>query len=337
MRKILIMILCCALLLFATGCADKNIPGLQSEYEVSVGEVWSLPVGDAVYTCSDDNVEIANGKFIARKRGSYTVTVKLDDTAQNITVNAVKNLAPKIAVADFTYAEPGKVMFPAYECRDCEGELLTCSVTVQKDGQAIATDEEGFEATEPGEYTAVYTAEDDAGNRASQESVIFVRENATNEAVFAPLESVWGSQQFYGNFGFKNSYSTEIKWGNEAGSTKLSYTVDRDPWIGLIFLRNVLIADTTGYSRIVFHIYSTAEWNLNFSPNWVSSKGYIIYPDQWNTVELSVDMLKNSSINDHINDYWYLDAANALALIFADYTNLMGKFDVYFGNIYLVK
>lgn len=47
-------------------------------------------------------------------------------------------------------------------------------------------------------------------------------------------------------------------------------------------------------------------------------------------------MLKESSRNAHISASWELDGANALAIIFADYNNMMPRFDVYFGNVYLV-
>lgn len=331
-KKIISLIACCAFAILLCACGNKDVLNL----ETSVGKTLYLPTGvNTALTCDDENVQISNGAFVATAAGIYTVKSKTGNKTDEIVVTVKNDARPTINADEFVYAVSGTVTLPTAECFDACGKPLDYSTTVKKDGaEVVVTD--GKITAEAGEYVLTYDCADDDGNAAQKQTTLFVRGEAFDKTCYMPLETEWGSKQFFRNYNLKNTYSDEMKYGNEKGSTRISFTDDRDPWAGFIFTKNVLTSDIRGYSKMVFHIYNDSEYSLYFNPNWVSQKGYELKPKQWNTVELGTSMLKESSRNAHISASWELDGANALAIIFADYNNMMPRFDVYFGNIYLV-
>ncbi len=333
MKKKMISLLLAVLFCFAFCACGKTE---KISLETAVGKTLSLPTGaGVVLSCDDENVQISNGLFVASAAGTYTVKSKVGKKTTEITVTVNAVARPVINVDDFTVHTVGTVTLPLAECFDACGKSAGYTVSVKK-GDAEVPAENGKITADAGEYTLLYECTDGDGNKATKQTTLFVRDKAFGDACYMPLETKWGSEQFFRNYNLKNGYSTEIKYGGEVGSTKISFTADRDPWAGFIFTKNVLIPDISKYSKMVFHIYNDSEYALFFNPNWVSQKGYELRPKQWNTVELGTSMLKESSRNTQITDRWETDAANALAIIFSDYSNLMPRFDVYFGNIYLV-
>lgn len=333
MKKKIISLLLVALFGFAF-CACGKTENIS--LETSVGEMLSLPAGaGVVLSCDDSGVQISNGLFVASAAGTYTVKSKVGKKTTEITVTVKNNSKPVINAVDFTTHTSGTVTLPEAECFDIFGKSAGYTVSVKKGDAEVPVSDGKITAT-AGEYTLLYECTDGAGNKATKQTTLFVRDSAWENACYMPLETEWGSMQFFRNYNLKNGYSTDIKYEGEAGSAKISFTADRDPWAGFIFTKNVLVPDISKYSKMIFHIYNDSEYALFFNPNWVSQKGYELRPKQWNTVELGTSMLKESSRNTQITDRWETDAANALAIIFADYTNLMTRFDVYFGNIYLV-
>ncbi len=333
MKKKMISLLLAVLFCFAF-CACGKTENIS--LETAVGKTLSLPTGaGVVLSCDDSSVQISNGLFVASAAGTYTVKSKVGNKTTEITVTVKAATRPVINVDDFTVHTSGTVTLPLAECFDACGESAGYTVSVKK-GDAEVSVTDGKITAEAGEYTLLYECIDGYGNKATKQTTLLVRDSDFDKACYMPLETKWGSEQFFRNYNLKNGYSTEIKYDGEAGATKISFTADRDPWAGFIFTKNVLIPDISEYSKMVFHIYNDSEYTLFFNPNWVSQKGYELRPKQWNTVELGTSMLKESSRNTQITDRWETDAANALAIIFADYNNLMPRFDVYFGNIYLV-
>lgn len=331
-KKIFSLIVGCAFALSLCACGNKDVLNL----ETSVGKTLYLPTGaNTVLTCDDESVQISNGAFVATVAGTYTVKAKTGNKTDEIIVSVKNDVRPTINVTEFVCAASGTVTLPMAECFDACGKPLDYSATVKKDGSEIAVTD-GKITVEAGEYTLTYSCADGNGNTAQKQTTLLVRGEAFDKTCYMPLETEWGSKQFFRNYNLKNTYSDEMKYGNEKGSTRISFTDDRDPWAGFIFTKNVLTPDISGYSKMVFHIYNDSEYSLYFNPNWVSQKGYELKPKQWNTVELGTSMLKESSRNAHISASWELDGANALAIIFADYNNMMPRFDVYFGNVYLV-
>ncbi len=331
-KKIISLLL--VLLLGAAFCACGKTDPIS--LETSVGEMLSLPSGaGAVLSCDDTRVQISNGSFIASAAGTYTVKSKIGKKTAEITVTVKNDARPVISVEEFTVHTSGTVTLPVAECSDASGKSAGYTVSVKK-GDAEVAVADGKITADAGEYTLLYECTDAHGNKATKQTTLFVRDTAWDKACYMPLETKWGSEQFFRNYNLKNGYSTDIKYDGEAGSTKISFTADRDPWVGFIFTKNVLVPDISKYSKMVFRIYNDSEYALFLNPNWVSQKGYELRPKQWNTIELGTAMLKESSRNTQITERWETDAANALAIIFADYNNLMPRFDVYFGNIYLV-
>ena len=331
-KKIISLIMCCALVLTLGACGKKGT----LNFETTVGEMLSLPSGaNTVLSCDDKNVQISNGLFIASVAGTYTVKSKTGNYTTQIIVKVKHDGKPIITVDEFTYAISGTVTLPVAECFDLYGANIDYTVTVEKDGLDVAVTD-GKITADVGEYTLTYSCVDVAGNTAKKKTTLFVRDEALAKVCYMPLETEWGSKQFFRNYNLKNTYTDEIKYENEKGATRISFTDDRDPWAGFIFTKNVLTSDISSYSKMVVHIYNDSDYSLFFNPNWVSQKGYELKPKQWNTIELGIEMLKESSRNAHIKNSWDLEGANALAIIFADYNNMMPRFDVYFGNIYLV-
>lgn len=208
-------------------------------------------------TCDDESVQISNGAFVATVAGTYTVKAKTGNKTDEIIVSVKNDVRPTINVTEFVCAASGTVTLPMAECFDACGKPLDYSATVKKDGSEIAVTD-GKITVEAGEYTLTYSCADGNGNTAQKQTTLLVRGEAFDKTCYMPLETEWGSKQFFRNYNLKNTYSDEMKYGNEKGSTRISFTDDRDPWAGFIFTKNVLTPDISGYSKWYFTSITTA-------------------------------------------------------------------------------
>lgn len=336
MKRILILILsvvCSGLALSFSACSV----GQNSEkIEANAGEINYFANASASYSCEDDSMIISGNKFIPTQAKEYTVSVHSGKVKGKILVRASDRLAPEISVpAPFKYVKTGDKVVLEAECKDAVCGTVTPDVTVQNPtGQSVAVENGSFTASTEGEYTVTFTAEDASGNKSTETVVVCANDN-DRTGVFAPLETKWGSQQFFRHYNMYNEYSTEIKREGELGSTKITFTSDLTPWNGVIFFKNTLIPDLSEYKTMRFWVYNEATEQMPLRVNWIN-RIYWLAPNEWTEITVSVADLKQQCFNASIRDFWYLEDANGMLLCFYDSQNSFPRFNIYLSNINLI-
>lgn len=339
MKKIFAALLCIIFVLPLFACGKTfDADGLDNNYEVYTGKEFCLPYIDGIrYECKDKSL-IINGNFvIATEVKNYTVKAVSEKKEKIITLTASDVTPPSINPGtSFKYASVGEVELFKTECFDDVDGFITPSVKVYdgNDKEIEVIDNKFFAETE-GEYKIVYTAKDRSGNTVTEKAVIFVSADESKQDVLFPMESSWAQDKFFRHWNMKQEYSTEKKIPGEAGSTKISFTADLQPWAGCAFIKDVLITDISEYKYLTFSVYNDSEYKLSFRPQWV--KTVELAPYAWTEVRLNVSDLKNASIGAIIKEQWNIEDANGLALVFYDSVNLFERFDVYFSNLKLSK
>lgn len=339
MKKLITAILCILFAFSLTACNDSfSAEGLEDSYEISAGKEFCLPYITGVeYECGDGSLVI-NGNFVtATEAKTYTVTAKIGKKEKTFSINVKDDTPPVIRQEhSFKYAPVGEIEISAVDCFDEVDGFITASAKVYDDsGNEVQVSGNRFIAEHEGEYKVVYSAKDKSGNEATADAMIFASDDPGKADVLFPMESSWAQSKFFRHWNMNQSYSTEKKISGEAGSTKISFTADLQPWAGCAFIKEVLITDISEYKYLTFSIYNDSEYKLVFRPQWV--KTLELTPYAWTEVKLNVSDLKNGSIGAIIKEQWNVEDANGFALVFYDAVNLFERFDVYVSNIKLTK
>jgi hypothetical protein len=92
---------------------------------------------------------------------------------------------------------------------------------------------------------------------------------------------------------YRATYSTEVKYGGELGSVKITCSRDGD---GYFVLSNTLIKDVSKYDYIEFQVYNPSDSDIYIAVAWV--KGVTIPAGEWGTVRVDVASYLNNAITD---------------------------------------
>lgn len=241
MKKVLATLLCVMFIIPLFACGKTlDADGLGNSYEVYTGKEFCLPYIDGIkYECEDKSL-IINGNFvIATEVKKYTVKAVSEKSEKIITITASDATPPSIVFENsFKYAPVGEVELFKTECFDEVDGFITPSVKVYDyENKEIEVNNNKFYTEKEGEYKIVYTANDRSGNTATENAVIFVSDDESKQNVLFPMESSWAQDKFFRHWNMKQEYSTEKKLPGEAGSTKISFTADLQPWAGCAFIK----------------------------------------------------------------------------------------------------
>ncbi len=96
--------------------------------------------------------------------------------------------------------------------------------------------------------------------------------------------------------GFKVSYSTDVKYGDELGSVKITCSTSGD---GYFVISNPLIKDISAYDYIEFQVYNASERGIYIAVAWIA--GVTVQPGQWATIRVNVSSYNEGDITDPWN------------------------------------
>lgn len=332
------------LLLFTAmfaGCGGQSM-----EVTIEYGESYSVPFySGCSYTLKDSKgkeVELFNHTFFAEDFDGYTLSI---GGSKNLTINykVVDNTAPVIRSEypfKFVYELNKKVELPTINVTDnaSGNSNVTYKITNDKDGTELNVENGGFIPTAYGQYTLTVSATDEKGNVGKKE----VYYNVTSDyneltSVIANFSGKNGVNHIVNERGFNVSYSDQVKYANEMGSTALY--VNGDNWFQANFqLHAPIMYDLTNTKGFGLNVYNSLNADIFMAINWTFV--YTLPKGQWTEIfipakeygefaECDAPLFSVKSNIDDITGMYF-------ALYTADKTGL-SKGNVYFSDMYVVN
>ena len=209
------------------------------------------------------------------------------------------------------------------------------------DATAVMTDAKGttidlangFTPTKTGEY--LYTISAKNGEVETKETVYFYVEENTDcyKNKIASFDKSYGVNHFRQATGIEISYSTDYKYENEVGSTKVS--VDSRKGGELYFsLGNFHIKDLTESKGIIFYVYNNNPGHIKLYFNWTNAT--TLMPHSWNKVYVNESGLQEfeQSYTPLLEKNFSLVSVDGLEIELGQTATADSVYDLYFSALY---
>ena len=144
--------------------------------------------------------------------------------------------------------------------------------------------------------------------------------------VIAYYDEIWGSLQggfFWGDCN-KQEFVTDVKYGDEAGSLKITCLKDNQGW-NYYILKSPSITDISKYDYIEFYVYNPTEKNFTIQLLWGGDT--VCKAGEWTQVKFPVSLI-NSGVTDVNNKP--IPATDITDLTFCIWTTDMLKGDCFY-------
>lgn len=308
----------------------------EKAYTVEYGSEFSIPSTiQSSYTVKDSKgktVTVAKGRFTANDINGYTVKVGGDE----IKITVKDTTAPQIRwTEEYIQTEVGKTVdfseISAYDL--CSGVTL---VELFLDGGDRETPVSGykFKPTETGKYTLLAKTQDNAGNQT--ETPIYVEALEKGDEKFRRITAFsepYGENQVAKLHGFTVEYVTEEKYGDEAGSLKLTADMDLQftSQSNRFRLKNLLKSDVSDTYGLYFRVKNTGAVGKTMQIG--RTLTYNLQPNVWTEVYISDSDFKNIGDEQKIDN----PKGDLTALDFCFFTlenPRLGFSEIYFSDIY---
>ena len=291
-----------------------------SEYTVIVKKVVG-PDGS--------EVKVAYNKINAIAEGVYTITYGVEDGSVadvEVKVSFADNTAPSLdmdaAALPKFYIQGMSYNMPAYQLTDgpdydaCYAKLYYFADKNAEGEEVTVTDGVFLVDHNTGYYQILIHAEDAAGN---------VKEYTFNVEATGPSEIVDGKilyfDEKYGISQVKNlwnlwelSYSSEVAYGDEAGSMKVVTSAATD----YIVLDKLIQSDISEYDFLTFRVYNANDYDVYTGYTWFADT--VCKAREWTEVTIPVSWFESKNATNVDGKRIYADNLTGLAMrIFESY------------------
>ena len=277
---------------------EENL--IKAGYEVIVKKVLD-PNGN--------EVTVAYNKINATVTGVYTITygvVEGDVADAELKVSFADRTAPTIDIKDDAipkyYIQSMSYALPVYQLAG-EPDYSKCYVKVYyfaengAEAQEVTVTDGRFTVDyNTGFYQIVIHAEDAVGNAKDYTyKVEATGPSAITEGKIIYSDEAFGTAQleFLWNVWTKE-YSTEMAWGDEAGSIKVTSTGATD----YLILSKLIQKDVSEYDYLVYRVYNDSDHPITTGAAWFGDT--VLEPKQWTEVKLSLEDLNNKGSHPQV-------------------------------------
>lgn len=334
----LTLLACTSLLtgtLFACSSGEEKI--FQAEY----GETFALPYSSEQMIVRDSagrEVGVVGGEFFVNDINGYSVqvgnhknaiSVKVADT-KGPQINVEKNIlySSKNETVDF-----GKVT--AYDAYSGEVEPVYTLVEGTTERTINPSD---FTPEQTGVYTVKISAEDENENRSESTVYVDVSSNGKNGNKIANFSEVYAQEQVRLGYGLKAEYTTEMCYGDEKGSLKLTSSNDLNidtAWSNYFMLNNLYKNDISTELGLYFRVYNNGQMSKTLKVG--NASLYPLHVGEWTEVFISPSDF--DYISERMGDKNY-NRMTELSSIKFEFTTTMcsrtGVDEYYFSDIHVL-
>lgn len=225
-----------------------------------------------------------------------------------------------------------KVDLPEYVAY-LEGEHIDATAEMKDDNGATVDLANGFTPARAGEY--VYTISAKNGEVEAKEKVYFyIEENSDYyKNKVASFDKPYGVNHFRQATGIELSYTTDYRYENQAGTTKVR--VDSRKGGELYFsLGNFHIKDLTESKGLIFYVYNDNPGHINLYFNWTNAM--LLKPRSWNKVYVNESGLQEfeKSYSQLIEDNFSLASIDGLEIELGQIAGAGSVYDLFFSALY---
>ena len=331
--KIAITVVIMALLAATwAACSEKDLK--IGPYYAEYGKPFSVPVFDGETTVKDAegySVDISSGRFYVDSTENYAIEVKSGGKTYSGEIIVITDEIPVISLSfDIKY---GKVNTPVAlpEVSAYVGDRAVSASMSMKKGETEIDISEGFTPAETGEYTLTVTAV--SGDKTSQRVVpYYIEETDAFADKIASFDKPYGVKHVKNYYGISASYSTEMKHGDEAGSTKVTISTAEAEHEAQFAFGNFHIKDWTGLTGLRMYVYNDNSAPVSMCLNWSNSKQLL--PGVWTQIYIPRADMEKLDDQTNILGQFRLDAADGInAEVMAPISG-KGTFSLYFSGFY---
>lgn len=256
-------------------------------------------------TSSDNNIE--------------TINMPVIETEFEVSYGVVNTT---IDLPEYTAYLNGENIDATTEMRDCNGQTIDLT--------------NGFTPTKTGEY--IYTISAKNGEVESKEEVCFYIEENVDcyKNKIASFDKPYGVNHFRQATGIEISYSTDYKYEDQVGATKVS--VDSHKGGELYFsLGNFHIKDLTESKGVLFYVYNDNPGHIKLYFNWTNAT--TLMPHSWNKVYVNESGLQKfeESYTSLLEKNFSLSSIDGLEIELGQTASADSIYDLYFSALYTLE
>ena len=318
-------------------CSDGEKKTFQAEY----GESFALPYSAEKMIVRDSGgkeISTVNGEFFVNDINGYSVQVGKRKNAIRVEVADTKgpqiNVSQNILYSSINETvDFGKVT--AYDAYSGEVEpvyTLVRGETEEKIDPLHVT----FEQT--GVYTVKISATDDNGNHSEECVFVDVSSDGKNGNVIANFSETYAKEQIKLGYGLKAEYTTEMHYGDEKGSLKLTSSNDLNidmAWSNYFMLNNLYRNDISSDLGLYFRVYNNGQMSKTLKVGDASL--YPLHVGEWTEVFISPSDF--DYISERMGDKNYNRMTDLSSIKFEFITTMCSRTGVdeyYFSDIYVL-
>ena len=330
-----LLLLCLAVSSLAAGCnmdTDREIGPYYAEY----GQVFVLPdfAGDPIVKDADGNtVAVTDGRFTVDRKDDYSLEVRIGKTTYRgkIIVQCVG--IPQLTVSqELLYGTVNTEVVLPTAIAVVDGETVGVSAKLTQGETEIPVNEGRFTPSSAGEYTYTFTAIG-AGKTVSKAIPVYIEQNDVWQKKIASFDKPYGTNQVRQDYGVSVEYSTERKYGSEAGSTKVTIDTSESQHEATFAFGNFHVKDWSAIDGIRMYIYNDNTLPATVMLNWLGKYGTTLLPKTWTQFYMSgaeLGELQDISFGGNMN----LTSADGINMeVMAPVTG-RGTFSLYFSALY---
>lgn len=338
-RLILALVSVILTMVTALGVAacGKNDEKPIGPYYAEYGQEYVLPDlgGEVTVTDADGNeVTVTDGRFLVDKTTDYTIVVKAGKITYRGTIVVQKREVPTIySSSRIVYGTVNTAVALPEVSASADGASVDVVATMKK-GETAIDITGGFAPDEVGEYTYVLTATN--GSKTVTETIpVYIEEADGWTKKIASFDKPYGVNHIREDYGISASYTSEIRYGTEAGSTKVTIDSSEAKSEAMFAFSDLHIKDWTNVEGVKMYVYTDNTLPSNFMFNW--GTGYTtLMPNKWAQVFVSkadIGKLKNINIDGDL-DLTSMDGINVEVI---SPINGHGKYNIYFSAFYVAE
>ena len=338
-RLILALVSVILTMVTALGVAacGKNDEKPIGPYYAEYGQEYVLPDlgGEVSVTDADGNeVTVTDGRFLVDKTTDYTIVVKAGKITYRGTIVVQKREVPTIySSSRIVYGTVNTAVALPEVSASADGASVDVVATMKK-GETAIDITGGFTPDEVGEYTYVLTATN--GSKTVTETIpVYIEEADGWTKKIASFDKPYGVNHIREDYGISASYTSEIRYGTEAGSTKVTIDSSEAKSEAMFAFSDLHIKDWTNVEGVKMYVYTDNTLPSNFMFNW--GTGYTtLMPNKWAQVFVSkadIGKLKNINIDGDL-DLTSMDGINVEVI---SPINGHGKYNIYFSAFYVAE
>ena len=286
-RKLAILtVTLCATTCLALGVACTDKQSYQATYYANYGEWFVLPEAESVSVVDADGqaVTLVDGSFLVRDVDGYTLTFTNGRNSTKSQLSVSAGQAPIIqAEKRMMYAAVGeKAELIGATASDSISQVTVTGKMYKGETEIDVTD--GFVPETVGTYEYVLSATGGNGKTSTVTVPYYVEES---EEVYQYKLSSFDKPYGVNQIGLRTglvSYSQDVKFGNEEGSTAIEMSGFYTDLSTSCLVFDLNQADVTGYDGLYFYVYNGTSADITAWYSW--GKSYLMRSREWTRLEL---------------------------------------------------